>query len=188
LLTAVVILAVVFFLLRLLLHQFVAHGRGGLSAGVHRSFGSLGRSARHGLDASALAALPVTAYSRKPEQADGGGPASASTSGAVGGADACATRTARSSVTAARAHWGNAVAGSARRGGGGCASGGSGSATLVYNFVALGSSSAPARESTGPTAAAYAGPAAGTGVQPVSGQGVAPSGLAGRRGEDDEWV
>ena len=70
LLTAVVILAilaVVFFLLRLLLYQFVAHGRGGLFAGVHRSFGSLGRSARHGLDASALAALPVTAYRRKQE-------------------------------------------------------------------------------------------------------------------------
>jgi len=82
LLTAVVILAilaVVFFLLCLLLYQFVAHGRGGLSAGVHRSFGSLGRSTRHGLDASALAALPVTAYRRKPEQADGGRPASAST-------------------------------------------------------------------------------------------------------------
>ena len=99
LLTAVVILgilAVVFFLLRLLLYQFVAHGRGGLSAGVHRSFGSLGRSARHGLDASALAALaalPVTAYRRKPElQADGGGgPASASTSGAAAsGATECA--------------------------------------------------------------------------------------------------
>ena len=74
--------SVVFFLLRLLLYQFVAHGQGGLSAGVHRSFGSLGRSARHGLDASALAALaalPVTAYRRKPEQADSGGPASAST-------------------------------------------------------------------------------------------------------------
>jgi len=109
------ILAVVFFLLRLLLYEFVAHGRGGLSAGVHRSFGSLGRSARHGLDASALAALLVTAYRRKPEQADGGGPASASTSDAVGGADARATGTARSSVTTARAHWGNAVAGSARR-------------------------------------------------------------------------
>ena len=79
--------SVVVFLLRLL-YQFVAHGQGGLSAGVHRSFGSLGRSARHGLDASALAALPVTAYRRKPEQADGGGPASASTSGAVRGADA----------------------------------------------------------------------------------------------------
>jgi len=68
LLTAVVILgilAVVFFLLRLLLCQFVARGRGSLAAGVRRS---LGRSARHGLDASALAALPVTAYRRKPQQ------------------------------------------------------------------------------------------------------------------------
>ena len=71
--------SVVFFLLRLLLYQFVAHGQGGLSASVHRSFGSLGRSARHGLDASVLAALLVTAYRRKPEQAGGGGPASAST-------------------------------------------------------------------------------------------------------------
>ncbi|KAG2603803.1 hypothetical protein PVAP13_4NG013060 [Panicum virgatum] len=83
---------------------------------------------------------------------------------AVGGADARATGAARSSVTAARAHWGDAVAGSGRRGDGRCASRGSGSAALVYNSVALGSSSAPARESTGPTAA-------GTGVQPVSGQG-----------------
>jgi len=93
LLTAVVILgilAVVFFLLRLLLCQFVARGRGSLAAGVRRS---LGRSARHGLDAPALAALPVTAYRRKPElQADGGGgPASASTSGAAAsGATECA--------------------------------------------------------------------------------------------------
>ena len=60
------VLAVVFFFLRLLLYQFVAHGRGGLSAGVRRSFGSLGRSARHGLDASVLAALPVIAYRRVP--------------------------------------------------------------------------------------------------------------------------
>jgi len=93
LLTSVVILgilAVVFFLLRLLLCQFVARGRGSLVAGVRRS---LGRSARHGLDVSALAALPVTAYRRKPElQADGGGgPASASTSGAAAsGATECA--------------------------------------------------------------------------------------------------
>ena len=91
LLTAVVILgilAVVFFLLRLLLCQFVARGRGSLVAGVRRS---LGRSARHGLDASALAALPVTAYRRKPQQADGaGGPASASASTSAAAATECA--------------------------------------------------------------------------------------------------
>ena len=91
LLTSVVILgilAVVFFLLRLLLCQFVARGRGSLAAGVRRS---LGRSARHGLDASALAALPVTAYRRKPQQADGGGgPASASASTSAAAATECA--------------------------------------------------------------------------------------------------
>lgn len=66
LLTAVVILAiltVVFVLIRLLLYQFVARGRGRLAVGVRRSFGSFARrSARHGLAASALAALPVATY------------------------------------------------------------------------------------------------------------------------------
>ena len=95
LLTAVVILAIlaaVFFLLRLLLYQFVARGRGGgLAAGVRRSLSSFSRSARHGLDASALAALPVTAYRRKPQQADGGGgPASASASPSAAAATECA--------------------------------------------------------------------------------------------------
>ncbi|RLN22737.1 RING-H2 finger protein ATL44-like [Panicum miliaceum] len=87
LLTAVVILAiltVVFVLLRLLLYQFVARDRGGLAAGVRRSFGSLGRSGRRGLDASALAALPVTAYRRKPQQADGGGSAASASTSADG--------------------------------------------------------------------------------------------------------
>ena len=72
LLTAVVILAmltVVFVLIRLLLYQFVARGRGSLTLGVRRSFGR--RSVRHGLDASALAALPVTTY--RVRRADGGG-------------------------------------------------------------------------------------------------------------------
>ncbi|CAO2186169.1 unnamed protein product [Urochloa humidicola] len=85
LLTAVVILAilaVVFILIRLLLYQFVARGRGSLAAGVRRSFSSFGRSGRHGLDAAALAALPVTTYRRK-QQADGDGvPASSSSSAA----------------------------------------------------------------------------------------------------------
>ncbi|KAJ1282042.1 hypothetical protein BS78_03G019700 [Paspalum vaginatum] len=71
LLTAVVILAiltVLFVLVRLLLYQLVARtgrggggGGGGLAAGVRRSFSS---RSRRGLDASALAALPVTAYRR----------------------------------------------------------------------------------------------------------------------------
>lgn len=66
LLTAVVILAiltVVFVLIRLILFQFVLRGRGGLAAGVRRSFGRLS-SHRHGLDAAALASLPVTSYSK----------------------------------------------------------------------------------------------------------------------------
>ncbi|RLM92122.1 RING-H2 finger protein ATL44-like [Panicum miliaceum] len=93
LLTAVVILAiltVVFVLVRLLLYQFVARGRGGLTAGVRRSFGSLGRSARRGLDASALAALPVTAYRRKPQQADDGGGSASAASTSADGATECA--------------------------------------------------------------------------------------------------
>ncbi|CAO2161550.1 unnamed protein product [Urochloa humidicola] len=84
LLTAVVILAilaVVFILIRLLLYQFVARGRGGsLAAGLRRSFG---RSGRHGLDAAALAALPVTAYRRKHADTGDGVPASSSSSAAA---------------------------------------------------------------------------------------------------------
>ncbi|KAL6627198.1 hypothetical protein ACP70R_030924 [Stipagrostis hirtigluma subsp. patula] len=76
LLTAVVILAivtVVFVLIRLLMYQCMARGSGfrrggGLAAGIRRSIGSFGRSGRHGLGASALAALPVTSFRR-----DGGG-------------------------------------------------------------------------------------------------------------------
>lgn len=86
LLTAVVILAmltVVFVLIRLLLYQFVARGRGSLALGVRRSFGSFGRrSARHGLDASALAALPVTTY-RVRRADDGGGDGTSSASGSA---------------------------------------------------------------------------------------------------------
>ncbi|PAN32917.2 hypothetical protein PAHAL_5G519600 [Panicum hallii] len=93
LLTAVVILAILtvfFVLVRLLLYQFVARGRGGLTAGIRRSFGSLGRSARRGLDASALAALPVTAYRRKPQQADDGGGSASAASTSADGATECA--------------------------------------------------------------------------------------------------
>nr|CAB3475783.1 unnamed protein product [Digitaria exilis] len=92
LLTAVVILAiltVIFILIRLILYQFVARGRGGggggLTAGVRRTFGSFGRSARHGLDVAALASLPVTAYRRTKLQAD-----DASTSEAAAAAADCA--------------------------------------------------------------------------------------------------
>nr|CAB3471764.1 unnamed protein product [Digitaria exilis] len=91
LLTAVVILAiltVIFILIRLILYQFVARARGGggggLTAGVRRTFGSFGRSARHGLDAAALASLPVTAYRRKLQADD------ASTSEAAAAAADCA--------------------------------------------------------------------------------------------------
>ncbi|CAD6240526.1 unnamed protein product [Miscanthus lutarioriparius] len=87
LLAAVVILAmltVVFVLIRLLLYQFVARGRGSRALGVRRSFGSFGRrSARHGLDASALAALPVTTY-RVRWADDGGGDGPSSVSGSAG--------------------------------------------------------------------------------------------------------
>ncbi|RCV25224.1 hypothetical protein SETIT_5G149000v2 [Setaria italica] len=86
LLTAVVILAiltVVFVLVRLLLYQFVARGRGSL----RRSFVSFGRSSgRHGLDASALAALPVTEYRRKVE-ADGDDGSTSTTGGAAAATD-----------------------------------------------------------------------------------------------------
>ncbi|ONM28490.1 RING-H2 finger protein ATL3 [Zea mays] len=89
LLTAVVILAiltVVFVLIRLLLYQFVARGRGRLAVGVRRSFGSFARrSARHGLAASALAALPVATY--RVRGADDDGPSSASDGAGTGTAD-----------------------------------------------------------------------------------------------------
>ncbi|KAG8045673.1 hypothetical protein GUJ93_ZPchr0008g12422 [Zizania palustris] len=73
LLTAVSILfviAVVFAVTRVLLYHFVGRpGRGGGGGGSGRrrgifrgSFNSFGRSGRRGLDASALAELPVTAY------------------------------------------------------------------------------------------------------------------------------
>lgn len=73
LLTAVVILfviAVVFAVTRVLLYYLVVRPggggggrrRGGLAGGILRSLNSLGVSGRRGLDASALAALPVTAY------------------------------------------------------------------------------------------------------------------------------
>ncbi|CAD6233304.1 unnamed protein product [Miscanthus lutarioriparius] len=96
LLTAVIILAmltVVFGLIRLLLYQFVARGRGSLALGVRRSFGSFGRrSARHGLDASALATLPVTTY--RVRKADGGGggggDGSSSASGSAAGTTSAA--------------------------------------------------------------------------------------------------
>ncbi|XP_066313591.1 RING-H2 finger protein ATL39-like [Miscanthus floridulus] len=89
LLTAVVILAmltVVFVLIRLLLYQFVARGRGSLALGVRRSFGSFSRrSARHGLDASALATLPVTTYRVRKADGGGGGDGSSSASGSAAG-------------------------------------------------------------------------------------------------------
>lgn len=89
LLTAVVILAiltVVFVLIRLLLYQFVARGRGRLAVGVRRSFGSFGRrSARHGLAASALAALPVATY--RVRGVDDDEPSSASGGAGTGTAD-----------------------------------------------------------------------------------------------------
>ncbi|CAD6341414.1 unnamed protein product [Miscanthus lutarioriparius] len=95
LLTAVIILAmltVVFGLIRLLLYQFVARGRGSLALGVRRSFGSFGRrSARHGLDASALATLPVTTYRvRKADGGGGGGDGSSSASGSAAGTTSAA--------------------------------------------------------------------------------------------------
>ncbi|KAJ1282043.1 hypothetical protein BS78_03G019800 [Paspalum vaginatum] len=76
LLAAIAILAVltiVLGFLRFCLCQFVPRGSGGLAVGVRRSFDSLGASVRRGLDASALAALPVTVYhSRKPDGGSGG--------------------------------------------------------------------------------------------------------------------
>ncbi|GJN06424.1 hypothetical protein PR202_ga24153 [Eleusine coracana subsp. coracana] len=77
LLTAVVILAfltVVFVLVRLVLFQFVLRGRGGgsLAAGVRRSFGRLSSGHGRGLGAAALAALPVTAYSKDAASTSGG--------------------------------------------------------------------------------------------------------------------
>ncbi|GJN38098.1 hypothetical protein PR202_gb27110 [Eleusine coracana subsp. coracana] len=77
LLTAVVILAVltvVFVLVRLILFQFVLRGRGGsLAAGVRRSFGRLSSGHGRGLGAAALAALPVTAYSKDAGSTSSGG-------------------------------------------------------------------------------------------------------------------
>lgn len=77
LLAAVVILfalTVVFVALRVLLYMCCAfggggsrgRGGGGLAAGIRRSINSFGRigSSRRGLDASALSALPVTAYQK----------------------------------------------------------------------------------------------------------------------------
>jgi E3 ubiquitin-protein ligase ATL41 len=99
LLTAVVILAimtVVFVLVRLLLHHLFARGggRGGfLATGLRRSFGSFGgrSSSRRGLDASALAALPVTEYRRRAaEVVDFGSNSSSSTSTAAAAAAECA--------------------------------------------------------------------------------------------------
>uniref|UniRef100_A0A0D9Y545 RING-type E3 ubiquitin transferase n=1 Tax=Oryza glumipatula TaxID=40148 RepID=A0A0D9Y545_9ORYZ len=83
LLTAVVILfviAVVFAVTRVLLYYLVVRPGGGgggrrrgvLAGGILRSLNSLGVSGRRGLDASALAALPVTAY-RKNGGGGGGG-------------------------------------------------------------------------------------------------------------------
>ncbi|OEL14598.1 hypothetical protein BAE44_0024383 [Dichanthelium oligosanthes] len=95
LLTAVVVLAiltVVFVLIRLLMYQIVARGRGGsLRTGVLRRsvLGSFGRSGRHGLDAAALAALPVTAYCRKASNDDGSTSTSTSAA-AASGATECA--------------------------------------------------------------------------------------------------
>ncbi|XP_040375844.1 RING-H2 finger protein ATL39-like [Oryza brachyantha] len=73
LLTAVVILfviAVIFAVTRVLLYYLVVRprvggGRRGLAGGIFRSLNSFGMSGRRGLDASALAALPVTAYVRR---------------------------------------------------------------------------------------------------------------------------
>jgi E3 ubiquitin-protein ligase ATL41 len=98
LLTAVVILAimtVVFVLVRLLLHHLFARGGGGgfLATGLRRSFGSFGgrSSSRRGLDASALAALPVTEYRRRAaEVVDFGSNSSSSTSTAAAAAAECA--------------------------------------------------------------------------------------------------
>lgn len=70
LLTTVLILfalTLVFVFIRLLLYAFVPRsgGRGGLGAGILRSINSFGRiGSRRGLDASALSALPVTAYQK----------------------------------------------------------------------------------------------------------------------------
>ncbi|KAL5221297.1 hypothetical protein ABZP36_026010 [Zizania latifolia] len=90
LLTAVSILfviAVVFVVTRVLLYHFVGRPggggggrRGAHAGGIFRSFNSFGRSGRRGLDASALAALPVTAHRK-----DGGDP-----EGSKSGAADCA--------------------------------------------------------------------------------------------------
>uniref|UniRef100_A0A0D9UY95 RING-type E3 ubiquitin transferase n=1 Tax=Leersia perrieri TaxID=77586 RepID=A0A0D9UY95_9ORYZ len=75
LLTAVVILfviAVIFAVTRVLLYYFVTRpggggggGRRGIAGGIFRSLNSFGVSGRRGLDASALTALPVTAYRKR---------------------------------------------------------------------------------------------------------------------------
>ncbi|KAF0924810.1 hypothetical protein E2562_014916 [Oryza meyeriana var. granulata] len=96
LLTAVVILfviAVVFAITRVLLYYFVVRpsggggggGRRGLAGGIFRSLSSFGMSSRRGLDASALAALPVTAYRK-----NGGSVGEGSNRGALGAAADCA--------------------------------------------------------------------------------------------------
>lgn len=87
---SILALIVVFVFIPLLLYVFGVRsaaggrgrGRGGLAAGIRRSMiSSFGRiSRRRGLDASALSALPVTAYRKKKQErragasAGGGGP------------------------------------------------------------------------------------------------------------------
>uniref|UniRef100_A0A0E0JFI6 RING-type E3 ubiquitin transferase n=1 Tax=Oryza punctata TaxID=4537 RepID=A0A0E0JFI6_ORYPU len=84
LLTAVIILfviAVVFAITRVLLYYLVVRPsvgggggrRRGLAGGIFRSLNSFGVSGRRGLDASALAALPVTAYRKNGDGGSGGG-------------------------------------------------------------------------------------------------------------------
>jgi E3 ubiquitin-protein ligase ATL41 len=80
--TAVILFAltVVFVVIRILLHALMARsGRGGagprgggLAAGILRSISGIG-SSRRGLDASAISALPVTAYRKEAVAAGAGG-------------------------------------------------------------------------------------------------------------------
>ena len=96
---------------------------------------------------------------------------------------------AQSSVTATRAHWGDAVASSARRGGRRMRERGKWQrrphlqlcgARLVFSTGAGVNGT-----DGGCTRRAGGGHKGAAGERP---RGVAPSGLAGRRGEDDEWI
>ncbi|KAM0874325.1 hypothetical protein ACQ4PT_037487 [Festuca glaucescens] len=72
-----VALTVVFTLIRVLLYLFVVRSAGrrrsGLAVGILQSINSFGSRSRRGLDASAMSALPVTAYRKESASTGGAG-------------------------------------------------------------------------------------------------------------------